>query len=58
MSPDERIEVLRQAWRELEFECSSTADDLGDLIFELAKEWGVEIKPSWTDNLVDGDVDG
>ena len=43
-SREEAIQILRQAWRELDFECSPTADDLGRLIFALAREWGVELK--------------
>lgn len=54
-TPGERIKILRQAWRELEFECSSTADDVGDLIIELACEWGVPLKPSDIDDFVAGE---
>jgi len=53
MTNQERIDVLRQSWRELNFECSPTADDLGALIFELAAEWGVAIEYGYADKLVD-----
>jgi hypothetical protein len=45
MGHEEIIEVLRQAYEELEFECSPTADELGDVILLLAKDWGIELKP-------------
>lgn len=44
MTKEERIEVLRQAYEELDFECSPTADELGDLIIELASEWGLVLE--------------
>jgi hypothetical protein len=49
---EQQIETLRQAYCELDFECSPTADELGDLIFELAREWGVELKPRIQDGLI------
>lgn len=45
ISREQTIEVLRQAWRELEFECSPTADELQPIVFALAQEWGVTLKP-------------
>jgi hypothetical protein len=45
MTPNERIAVLRQAYRELEFECSPTAEELGEVIVYLAREWSAELAP-------------
>jgi hypothetical protein len=44
MTRDDMIEVLRQAYRELESECSPTADDLGEVIFDLADDWGIRLE--------------
>lgn len=45
MTQAEIIEVLRQAYEELDFESSPTADDLGDVILQLAMEWKVPLGP-------------
>lgn len=45
MTPFEIIEILRQAYVELEFEASPTADQLGEVIFQLAAEWSVPLVP-------------
>jgi hypothetical protein len=44
MTREEIIEILRQSYEELEFECSPTADELGKVIFKLAEEWGIELR--------------
>lgn len=45
MSRDEIIEVLRQAYEELEMESSPTADELAVVILQLAQEWSAKLEP-------------